>query len=111
MLSVSPTTPTSTTDPTPSQLRRSAEYPHVAPSDALAVSGIAALVAAPHAATLLSPLVTSMRVPWLRTVAIAPRTSMFLPLMTAWRFEPLWLSVETSIEIGMYMYPSVHAAW
>jgi hypothetical protein len=32
-------------------------------------------------------LVTNWRVPWFRTVAIAPSISRFLPEITDWRFE------------------------
>jgi hypothetical protein len=74
------------------------------PSDAAAVSGIVvdAPPDVPQAATLPSPLVTNWRVPWFRTVAIAPSISRFLPEITDWRFEVAWFSVETSSEIGMY---------
>jgi hypothetical protein len=99
--SVSAVVPMSTTAPGRSQSRTIDEYPYAVPSDALAVSEyVADEPAVAHAATLPSPFVTSCRVPWLRTDAIAPWISMFLPEITDWRFDALWLSVEISSEIG-----------
>jgi hypothetical protein len=102
----------STTAPGRSQLRTIASYPYAVP-DGLATSGPCdSTVVAPHAATMPSPLVTSCRVAWLRSVAIAPSTSRFLPEMTDWMLLPdAWLIAENSSPIGKKCCVSVYSAW